>query len=266
LAKGPGEVKQITKIVGKEVSISAVVIAKNEEEMIEECLKSLSWADERLVIDNASSDKTTEIAKKMGASVFKYSKKSFSRLRNIGLKKAKSRWILYIDADERVTSELRQEILATISNPKAPAYAIPRKNIILGREMIHGGWWPDYVKRLFVKSGLLGWEGELHEEPKFEGGLLHLKKPIVHIKHSSLSEMVEKSNEWSLIEAKLLFESNHPPMVWWRFLRIMISELFYRLIILRGFLDGPEGVIYSFYQSWSRFLTYAKLWEMQINH
>ena len=93
-------------------------------------------------------------------------------------------------------------------------------------------------------------------------GLL-LKNPLTHLKHDNLEEMVEKTNKWSEVEAKLLFNSGHPKMSWWRFWRIMFTELMYRLVSLRGFMDGTTGIIYAIYQMWSKFLTYAKLWEMQ---
>jgi glycosyltransferase involved in cell wall biosynthesis len=246
-------------------NISAIVITKNEEEKIGECLESLSWVDEILVIDTGSDDKTIEIATKKKAIVVSYSKGGFSDWRNQGAKEAKGDWLLYVDADERVTPLLRKEILKVVKNSvKIALYAIPRRNIILGKEMKHGGWWPDYVKRLMKKSVFVKWEGDLHENPVVKGELGHLKNPLVHIKHAKLSEMVEKTNKWSEIEAKLLFKSGHPKMVGWRFFRIMATELWYRLIRLKGFLDGAEGVIYAIYQMWSKFITYGKLWEMQL--
>jgi len=246
-------------------NISAIVITKNEEEKIDECLESLSWVDEILVIDTGSDDKTIEIATKKKAIVVSYSKGGFSDWRNEGAKEARGDWILYVDADERVTPLLRKEILRTIKNSADIAlYAIPRRNIILGKEMKHGGWWPDYVKRLMKKEAFVKWEGDLHENPIVKGKLGHLKNPFVHIKHAKLSEMVEKTNKWSEIEAKLLFKSGHPKMAGWRFFRIMATELWYRLIRLKGFLDGTEGVVYAIYQMWSKFVTYGKLWEMQL--
>jgi hypothetical protein len=246
-------------------NISAIVITKNEEEKIGDCLESLSWADEILVIDTGSDDKTIEIATKKKAIVVSYSKGGFSDWRNQGAKEAKNDWLLYVDADERVTPLLRKEILRTIKNSADIAlYAIPRRNIILGKEMKHGGWWPDYVKRLMRKDALDKWEGDLHENPVVKGDLGHLKNPLVHIKHAKLSEMVEKTNKWSEIEAKLLLKSGHPKMAGWRFFRIMVTELWYRLIKLKGYRDGTEGVVYAIYQMWSKFVTYGKLWEMQL--
>ena len=244
--------------------ISAVIIAKNEEDNIGECLESVSWVDEVVVIDNESVDDTVEISEKHKAVVYKLPKGSYKDLRNAGLEKAKGEWILYIDADERVTPLLAGEIQTLLEGThENNAYAIPRRNIVLGKEMKHGGLWPDYVKRLFLKEKLSVWKGDLHEEPIFEGDLGHLENPFVHIKHDNLHDMVEKTNKWSLVEAQLLLDSDHPTMSWWRFIRVILTEVWYRLIRLRGYKDGVEGFIYSIYQAWSKFITYAKLWELQ---
>lgn len=248
------------------MKITGIIISKNNADKIGRALKSLDGlAEEIVVVDTGSVDETLRIAKKYGARVFEDKGKGYSDWRNRGLKEARGEWVFYLDSDEEVSDYLATEIRLTIDKDKDNhiAYAIPRKNIILGREMMHGGWWPDYVKRLFKKDALGKWEGDLHEEPVFEGAMGHLKNPIVHYKHDKLSEMVEKTNKWSEIEAKLLFGSGHPTMSWWRFIRIMLTEAWYRLVIMRGFLDGTEGIIYSIYQMWSKFVTYGKLWEMQ---
>lgn len=252
--------------------LSVVVITKNSIDKIEDCLKSVDdIGGEILVIDGGSTDGTVEQAEKCGARVIRQVGKGYADWRNQGIKEAKGEWIFYLDSDERATPELASEIELLVTSHKPPfsAYAIPRRNIILGKEMRYGGWRPDYVKRLFKKSALKKWVGDLHEEPVFEGNLPagrqveHLKNPIVHLKHDNLSEMVEKTNKWSEIEAKLLFDAGHPKMSWWRFFRVMSTELWYRLIVKKGFLDGVEGVIYAVYQMWSKFVTYAKLWEIQ---
>jgi len=250
----------------KQVQISVIVIAKNEERKIGECFDSLLWADELILVDSGSIDKTVEIAQAKGAKVIKAENKGYSFWRNKGLREAKGKWIFYVDADERVPNNLRDEIRQILVRDDYNAYAIPRKNIILGRFLRNGGWWPDYVKRLFKRSTLRKWVGDLHEEPVFIGKLGYLRNPLLHIKHDSLSEMIEKTNKWSDIEAKLLFLNNHPKMSWWRFVRIMLTEFWYRMIMKKAFLDGPIGIIYAIYQSWSRFITYSKLWEMQIEN
>ena len=128
------------------------------------------------------------------------------------------------------------------------------------------GLWPDFVLRLIKKDKLKGWYGELHEQPKVDGEICHLKEPLVHTKHKSLSEMVEKTNEWSEIEARLMFESHHPPMNVFRFFTAGFREFWKRMIIQAAFLDGTEGVIYGMYQVFSRLISYSKLWEIQLRN
>ncbi len=249
--------------------LSGIIIAKNEEKHIENCIKSLSFCDEIIVIDNDSVDKTPQISKKLGAKVFNFSKSAsegnFGKMRSFAISKAKDNWILFLDADEKITSELQKEILNKINlENEISAYAIPRKNILLGHEMKYGGWWPDYVLRLIKKNKLKGYKGELHEQPIIEGEVGKLKNPMVHTTHESLSEMVEKTNKWSEIEAKLMFDANHPPMNIKRFASGMFREFWYRAIVKLGFLDGVIGIIEIMYQVFSRFVSYSKLYEMQI--
>lgn len=244
--------------------ISVIIITKNEEKNIGGCLESVKWTDEIIVVDSGSKDKTVDIAKKHGAKVVKHTGGGFSDWRNKGAREAKSEWLLYIDADERVTPGLRTEIESKLKDPRHSAYAIPRRNFILGKELKHGGQWPGYVKRLFKKSEFKGWTGELHEEPQFEGDLGHLKNSLIHQKHDNLSDMVAKTNKWSEIEAKLMYKAKHPPMNVPRFITAMFREFWLRMVRQMAFLDGPIGIIYALYQVFSRFVSYAKLWEMQL--
>jgi glycosyltransferase involved in cell wall biosynthesis len=247
--------------------LSIVTIAKNEEKMLGECLETVAWADEVILVDTGSVDKTIDIAKRSGAKVVDFGGSgTFSDWRNRGIKEASGEWVLYVDADERVTPGLKKEIESRIRSNELGenAYAIPRRNFIFGKEFRHGGQWPDYVKRLFKKSQFRGWSGSLHEEPKFAGDMGQLKSPLIHIKHESLSEMVEKTNGWSEIEAKLMLDAHHPPMNILRLLSAMAREFWLRFIREFAFLDGTEGVIYGLYQVYSRSISYAKLWEMQL--
>jgi len=250
--------------------LSIIIIAKNEEKIIKDCLESAMWADEVILIDSGSTDKTVEIAKKYKAKIIKLPsvKLEFSKWRNAGLKAAEGDWVLYLDADERVTPELKEEILKKLQNSKTPktkivAYAISRKNFYLGKEVRFGGSWPDYVKRLFRREKLKGWKGRLHEEPVFEGKLGHLKEPMIHLTHRDLSSMIEKTSQWSKIEAELLYDAGHPPVTWWRILRVIFSEFWDRGIRKQGFRDGTVGWIEIIFQVFSRFITYARLWERQ---
>lgn len=255
------------------MKLSVVIIAKNAADKINVAIESVkSIALEVIVLDGDSTDNTVQISKNLGARIVKQKdslSRNFAQWRNEGMVAARGDWVLYLDYDEKITPELAREIKSIIIREplivrhKIVAYAIPRLNVIFGREMRYGGWYPDYQQRLFLKSNFIKWVGLLHEEPRFKGELGYLKKNMIHYKHDNFSEMIEKTNQWSETEAKLLMEANHPPVVWWRFWRIMITEGVYRLIIKRGIFDGQVGIIYSIYQMWSRFLTYAKLWEMQ---
>lgn len=238
-----------------EVKISAIILVGGDydKKLLEKCLDSLSWTDEIIEVETD----------KLGG--------SFSQWRNYGSQKAKGDWLFYVDSDEIVTPELREEIKLKIARLPAGqvncAFAIPRTNILLGKRMRHGGWWPDYVLRLIRKDSLIKWEGELHEQPKIKESanwrIGKLNNPLIHNSHRSLTEMVEKTNKWSEIEAKLLFKSGHPKMNIARFFSAGFREFWYRGILKLGFLDGTVGVIEVFYQIYSRLITYAKLWELQ---
>lgn len=249
----------------KKPKLSVVIIAKNEEVMIKDCLESAKWADEVILVDTGATDNTPQIAQKFGAKVISlpFKKLEFAKWRNAGLKAAQGDWVLYLDADERITPELKKELQTVLADPQYAAYEIPRRNFYLGQEMHYGGAWPDYVKRLFLKKKLKAWEKELHENPIFEDEMGKLKSPFIHLTHRDLSSMVEKTREWSKIEAKLLFEAGHPPVTWWRLLKVMLTEFWQRGIKLQGLKDGVVGWIEVIFQMFSRFITYARLWELQ---
>lgn len=239
--------------------ITGIIIAKNEEEMIEDCLKNLLFCDEVLVIDNGSVDKTLEIAKKNGATVFEMKTDDFSELRNKGRELAKNEWILYVDADERLDSDLKTDILKKIQINEYSAFMLKRKNYFLGKES------PKIEKiiRFFYKDKLALWQGELHESPKFTGETGELSGYLLHYTHRDISKMLDKTNEWSEIEARNRFKSGHPKMTWWRFIRVVISQFFRVYILDKNYKMGTAGLIESIYQSYSIFITYSKLWELQ---
>ncbi len=241
--------------------LSGVIIAKNEEEMIADAIDSLSFCDEVIVIDNGSTDRTADLSKRLGATVFGYSSKDFSKLRNLGKEKAQGEWILYVDADERVSPKLSQEIKEVVAKDgQYDFYKIRRKNFYLGEKP-----WPkiEEMERLFKKSSLIEWYGQLHESPKTEGRGGKLNNFLIHRTHNDLTSMLDKTIEWSDIEAKNRFDSKHPKMTWWRFPKVMIDSFFDYYLKQGGYKLGTAGLIESIYQSFSTFVTYAKLWEMQ---
>ncbi len=188
------------------IKISAVVITKNAEELIADCIDSLSFCSEIIVIDNKSEDRTRELSEKMGAKVFEHPSEDFSELRNFGLEKTTGEWILYVDADERVNPELslsiKQKELSMDSI--TGCYKVKRKNFYLGNHE-----WPyiEHLERLFRKNRLEGWYGKLHESPRVKGEVGEMDGYLLHYSHQNLSLMLAKTIEWSKIEAKLRYKS-----------------------------------------------------------
>lgn len=249
------------------MKISAIIITKNEEKMIEDCLKSISWCDEIVLVDTGNTDRTNEIAKKYKAKIVKYNSGSFADWRNKGAKEASGDWFFYIDADERADDKVQSELLNKLPDSKVSGYAIPRRNFIFGKEFKHSGQYPDYQKRVLRKKTFIKWEGNVHEVPVFEDldKLEHLENPLIHLKNMTLTQMVEKTNKWSEIEAKLMFDAHHPKMNVVRFFTAIAREFWLRMIVQLAFLDGMKGIIYAMYQCFSKFTSYAKLYEMQIS-
>lgn len=253
-------------MVKKKQTISVIINAKNEEDFIADCLESVKWADEILVLISPDSiDKTAEIIRKFKVRMIEQKTKEmdFAAWHNQGMEEARGDWLLWVDADERIPPLLKEELLLAIRHKLYACYAIPRRNFLLGKELRHGGWCPDYVKRLFLKKNLEKWTGVLHEEPIFKGEMKKLINPLIHLQPDIIEPALEKSIKWANIEAKLLYEANHPPVVWWRILRMGLTTLFDRLIKKQGFRDGTEGWIESFYQAFHTMIIYMRLWELQ---
>ena len=242
--------------------ITAIIIAKNAESMIADCIDSVSFCDEIVVIDDGSSDRTADIARHFGAKVFLFIADNFSQKRNYGLGKAKSKWVLYLDTDERVTKELRGEIEMIVKEDKTPhaAFRLLRKNFYLGKQE-----WPtvEKLERLFKKSALKEWTGLLHETAIVDGEIGELSGFLLHYTHRDLSSMLAKTIQWSKTEALLRFKAHHPKMSWWRFFRVMGTAFYDSYVKQRGYKAGTAGLIESMYQAFSMFITYARLWEMQ---
>jgi len=245
------------------MTISALVLAKNEEEMIEGCLKQLNFANEIIVLDQNSTDNTLKIVRKYTDRIFKSSANDFAQNRNTLKDQAKGRWLLYVDADERLSQELIKEIKIAISKNECSAFYIPRKNYVLGKWVRHGGWWPDYAPRLFAKSKLEKWQGVVHESPIISGKIGYLKTPIEHLSARSMSQMFSKSIKWAKIEADLSMAHGHRQVSIASILKLSAFEFMRRYILKMGFLDGVVGLIEGIYQSLHQAMALTYLWEEQ---
>ncbi len=245
------------------LSVVIFVFWPEDESLIGACLESVKWADELVVIDNGASAKTLETVRKYHAKIVKESSSDFSLRHNLGKEKASGDWLLYLDADERVSKKLAAEIKNVLVDPKFAAYQITRRNVILGNFARFGDRYPDMVTRLFKNDKLLSWEGEIHESSKVTGPIGRLSEPLYHLTHRDIYSMLRKTINFSEHEAALRLAAHHPPVVWWRLLRVFITEFITRIITYQGWRDGTEGWIDGIFQSFSLFVVYVRLWELQ---
>jgi glycosyltransferase involved in cell wall biosynthesis len=242
--------------------VSVIILAGNRQELIENCLKSVVWVNEKILVDLGSNDKTVAMAKKHGCKIIKALKEyNFSLWRNQGAKKASGGWLLYLDADERVPKTLAEEILKTVKHTSHSAFLIPRKNFFLGKEFKTE--WPDYQLRLMKKKDLLGWEGKVHEKPKMKGSIAKFRNSLIHLSHRSLESALINTLAWSKLEAENRFKAGHPKMTGLRFFRVVLTGFWEQFIKEKRWKEGTEGFIDGIYQVFSLFFTYYRLWQIQ---
>lgn len=241
--------------------LSVTVISHNEATHIEACLRSVQWADEIVLVDQYSSDGTSEVALELGATVYQEEWKGYGRQKNSAIDKAQGPWILSLDADERVGPELRQEIENLLNGePQHQGYLIPRKNFFAKRWIRHGGWYPDYNLRLFLKGA--GWfqDRMVHESVIVEGATGRLRNALEHYTYASISDYVGRMNRYSTLAAKELEAAGTRTK--WRKIMFHPPFTFLKMYLLRwGFLDGWPGFFLAISYSYYTFLKYAKLRE-----
>lgn len=245
------------------MNLSALIIAKNEQETIENCLKQLSFADEIIVLDQNSTDETLKIAKKYATKIIYSNQEDFSLNRNLLAKAALGKWLLYIDCDERLSSDVITKIQSIIGKPEHEAYYIQRKNFVLGKPVLHGGWWPDYAPRLFKKESLLKWQGKVHESPQIKGSFGYLDIPIIHLSARNTNFMLRKTIKWAKVEADLYYNAANPKVTILKIIKVSSVEFIRRYLFKKGFLDGSIGLIEAIYQAIHQATVFTYLWEMQ---
>ncbi len=246
-------------------SVTVVVIAKNEERMLPGCLNTLEWCQERIVLESGSTDSTVAVAKKLGARVVTMTDPSFAKRRTEVLKNVSTKWVLYVDPDERVTPALARSITEMISNTTADVGLIARKNFHYGHAMNHGGWLEPALPRLFVKQVLSRWEGDIHESPVYTGTSRRLEGELWHFTHRSVADGLYKTAAWTPMEARLLYESGVSAVTPWTVARKGLGEIFRRGFTQQGYKDGATGWVEVFTQSINRMLVYLQVWELQQN-
>lgn len=253
------------------MSITIIIHSYNEERNILDCINFAKLLTDKIIlVDMESTDKTVEIAKSLNVLVFNFPKSNYVEpAREFGIRQATTDWVLILDADERMTNELAEEIKNVIfvgNDPRVVPktyFKISRRNIFTGIKWLHhGGWWPDYQIRLINKKYFVKWPKRIHSTPEIKGDFGYLKNPLVHYFHGDLSNMVKKTINFEDIESDLLLKAKKTSGTK-TFFRKYLAELYRRLIKNFGFLDGPFGIIESIYQAFSKTITYLFLYEKQ---
>src|SRR3989344_7373009 len=240
-------------------TISAVILTRNEEKNIEKCIKSLDFVNEIIVIDDFSEDKTPQIARGNKVKLLKHSlDNNFSAQRNFGLKKAFSKWVLFIDADEIVTSDLKKEILQNVHLETHKAFYLVRQAVFMGKVMRAGEWGRKKLIRL-AKRGSGKWIRAVHEYWDIKGDVGILRSPLLHYPHSTLSELVASLNFYSTIHAAEHYKSGVSANLF-KIIFYPVFKFIDDFIFKEGFRDGVYGFVFSLMMSFHSFLAWSKLY------
>ncbi|GAB4219359.1 MAG: glycosyltransferase family 2 protein [Candidatus Microgenomates bacterium] len=225
-------------------NITVLIYTTKDDQNLKECLNSAKLLTKNILLIYPNS-------------------KIVETVREEGIKKAKTDWVLILDVDERITPELKKEIknIFNNNNQKYSAYKIPRKNIFAQKKWLkYGGWWPDYQIRLINKKYFLSWPKQIHSTPQIIGKIGYLKNPILHYFHGNLDNMVKKTIIFEDIESDLLYKADKKANTL-IFFRKFLAELYRRILKNLGFIDGTIGIIEAIYQAFSKTITYLFLYE-----
>lgn len=246
------------------MKISAVISAYNAEETIDSCLKSIKWVDEIIFVDNNSTDKTAEIAKKYTKKIYQRENNPMLNVnKNFGFTKATGDWILYLDSDEECSSELKEEVQNILKDPKVDSFFIPRKNIIFGKWIEHSGWYPDYQLRLFKKGKGKFEEKHVHEMIQVEGSTEKLIQNILHENYKTVSQFIQKhAFLYAPNEAEQLV-SNGYEFSWIDAIRFPHREFIKRFFAEKGYKDGLHGLVLSLLMAFYHLMIFTLIWEKQ---
>lgn len=244
--------------------ISVVILTKNEEKNIIDCLETVSWADEIIIVDDFSDDRTLEVAKSLNNKKIKIYKNKldgdFAEQRNFGLSKATKDWVLFVDADERVSRELKEEINSIIINreQKNIGYMVKRTDFMWGSKLKHGE--TGNIKFLrFAKRGAGAWVGKVHETWQVDGKIGELEEHLNHFPHPTMAEFLTDINRYSTIRAEELYIKKIKTN-WLKILAYTKGKFITNYLLKLGILDGIPGLLHALMMSFHTFLVRSKLW------
>jgi len=240
--------------------ISALAITYNEEANIEKFIKSLSFADEIIIVDSNSTDKTVSIAKELGAKVMVRDFDNFSNQKNFALQQANHEWIVFFDLDEAISQELTEEIKFSIANPETTdAFQVKRNFYFMGKHIKYSGFQNDSVIRVFKKNKAKYSSNLVHETLKIEGHIETLKHKIDHHSYKGFDHYNNKLTQYSKLQAQALYDKNIRPNLY-HFLIRPCYRFWHQYLIRLGFLDGKEGFILAYTSAFAVFKRYLYLW------
>lgn len=238
-------------------TISAILITKNEAANLPDCLRSIAFCSEIVVVDSGSTDETIQKVREAGGRVIETKDwPGFGMQKQRALEAATGEWVLSIDADERITPELAKEILRGIREGKAQGFYIKRRSQFLGKWMRYGGWYPDHVLRLAKRSVAEFDSSPVHEKLLVEGTLANLEYPLLHYSYRNLADVLKKQSHYAQVGAAKNRAAKKNGGIFMGWLRALWT--FFRLFILqRGFLDGRHGMLSAIAKSQETFWRYA---------
>lgn len=247
--------------------LSIAIITYNEATNIQRTLESVAWADEIVVVDSGSADKTVEICRRYTDKVYHQDWLGFAGQKNLAIDKTTGDWVLSLDADEPIEPALAEEIRGIISSStSSDGYRIPRKTFFLGKWMKYGGWYPDYNLRLFKKGKGRFKERIVHESIEVEGVVGNTKNAILHYAYPDLASYMQSINKYSSLAADIM-HTNGISAFKAGCLNILFRPAFtflYKYFVRLGFLDGKHGLILNLFHTYYVFAKYAKAWEYAI--
>lgn len=252
------------------IPVSVTIITYNEESNLSRALSSVQWADEVVVVDSGSTDRTKEIAEKfnnVSVRFIHHPWSGYGQQKNFAQKQAKNDWVLNIDADEEVSPELAQEIKEKLNRngSEVKGFSFPRKTYFLGRWIKFGGWYPNYLVRLVDKRHAAWTEPNVHETLKVDGNVGSITSALTHYSFPTIATQIQTNLRFSYLGSRDLIQRNADVSVY-QLVTKPIGKFLETYLIKRGFLDGLRGFIISVNAAYSMFLKYAYALESKINN
>lgn len=237
--------------------LTAVILTRNEASHITDCIQSLSWADRVVVFDSYSEDDTAVLAQTAGAELYQSKFENYAQQRNAALSALHTDWVFFVDADERGTPELGQEIRQVIATRPERGWYVPRHNYIFGQLTRGAGWFPDHQLRLF-KHGCVRYERPVHEIAVVDGAVGYLQRPLTHYNYRDVAHFRAKQRAYTSYDARILYDQGIKPKPR-NYILQPLRHFYWRFVTLNGYQDGPHGLRLSLYMAYYEWVKYRKL-------